>query len=517
VALGAGRGRVARQFALEGLLLAGCGAIGGIVIAAALLSLAALVLPNADVFFRSGVAPGQPRISGAAGLTRIGAGMIGLDGTTLLFTVGLGLLTAVLVSILPAFQASRFRPAPALKSAGGDGPGRAARGVTSRSVLVAVQIGIALMLLSGAGLMLKSAAKLRGTDLGFDPHSVSTVAVNLPSSAYTPETSREFYAQLVSRVRALPGVDVAGLGNCAPPTGACNTTIIWFPPAPRSATSPFISVYWASPTYFDTLHIRRVQGRGFTDADRAGQPKVVLVNETAARTFWPGGNAIGQKVAFGQGGFQDGAEVVGVVADVRYRSIESVPGPQAYIPIAQSNQGTMRLFVRSSMKPAPLIAAVGREIHALDPNLPLIGVKTMEEFVGDAMWRTRVAMWLLVAFAGLALLLTAIGVFGVVAQLVAQRTPEFGLRMALGAQKRDVFSLVLRRGAWMTLAGLALGVAASLGATRAIGVLLYDVSPADPTTLLAVLAVVAVLSLAACYLPARRATRVDPIVAMRSE
>jgi putative ABC transport system permease protein len=292
---------------------------------------------------------------------------------------------------------------------------------------------------------------------------------------------------------------------------------MWFPPARHSDASPVVGIHWATPGYFDTLRIRLLQGRFFGEADRAGQPKVAIVNEAAARTFWPKGNAIGQKIAVGQGGFGEGAEIVGVVADVRYRAIESAAGPQVYVPLAQSYKSGMRLFVRSSLDAANLVPAIGREIHALDPNLPVIGVKTMEGYVRDAMWRTRVATWLLSAFAGVALLLTAIGVFGVMAQTVAQRTPEFGLRMALGAQRRDVLSLVLRRGALITGAGLAAGAFAALATTRVIGALLYDVSPNDPMTFAAVVVGLALVSLAACYVPALRATRVDAIVALRSE
>ena len=517
VALGAGRSRIARQFAVEGLLLAAIGALGGLIVASGLLAAATMVLPDSEVFLRSAVTPGTRRIAGAAGLTRIGAGMIGLDPSTLLFTAGVTVLTALLVSILPAFQASSLRPAQTLKAGGGTSTARGSRGFGSRSSLVAIEIALALVLLAGAGLMLKSAMRLRDTSLGIDPRSVLTAGVSLPSASYTPDAGRNLYAELVARVQTLPGVEVASLGSCPPVTGGCNSTSIWFPPRPHTDISPLISIYWATPGYFDTLRIRVLQGRGFTDADRVGQPKVVVVNETAARTFWPNGNAIGQKIAVGQGGFHDGAEVVGVVSDVRYRAIEAAAGTQVYVPLAQSYQSGMRLFVRSSVDTTNLVAAISREVRALDANLPIIGVKTMEGYVGDAMWRTRVATWLLSAFAALALLLTAIGVFGVMAQTVAQRTQEFGIRMALGAQRRDVLSLVFGRGVLVTGAGLAAGLVASLAATRVIAAFLYDVAPSDPVTLGAVALLLGGVSLAACYVPARRATRVDAIVALRNE
>jgi putative ABC transport system permease protein len=517
VALGAGRGRIARQFGIEGLILAAVGAVAGLAVASVLLTVASVVLPDSDVFFRSAVTPGTPRISGAAGLTRIGAGMIGLDGATLAFTVGLTLLTAVLVSMLPAWQASSLRPAQTLKAAGGTSTSRGSRGFGSRGTLVAVEIALALVLLSGAGLMLKSASHLRSTRIGVDSAGVLTAGISLPRPSYSADATRAFYDQLLGRLRTIPGVDDVGLGNCAPVSGGCNSTSIWFPPREHSPADPSVGIFWASPNYFSVLHIPLLQGRSFNDHDRIGQPRVVLVNETAARTYWPNASAIGQKVAVGQGGFHQGAEVVGVVADVRYRAIESAAGPQVYVPIAQSNQVNMRIFIRSSLDTASLVPSITSAVRSLDANLPVVGVKTVDGYVGDAMWRTRVATWLLSAFAGLALLLTAIGVFGVMAQTVAQRTPEFGIRMALGAQRRDVLGLVLGRGAIVTAAGLAVGLASSLLLTRAIAALLYGVAPNDPSTLGAVALVLGVVSLAACYIPARRATRVDAIVALRNE
>jgi putative ABC transport system permease protein len=517
VALGAPRGRIVRQFGIEGLALAGLGAVGGVVIALGLLSAASAVLPDADIFFRTSVAPGAQRIAGAAGLTRVGARMIGLDGLTLVFTAGVGLLTALLVSVLPAIQASILRPGQSMRLAPGS-PSVAGRGrPIVRGGLVAVQIALALVLLTGSGLMLKSAMHLRQTSLGIDAGDVVTAGLELPSASYRPERGNGFYAELINRLQQQPGLEAVGLASCLPVSGGCNATSIKFPSEPRTGRSPSVGVRWASSGYFDALRIRLVQGRMFTDLDRTGRPKVVLVNEAAVRTFWPDGNALGQRIAVGQGGFQDGAEVIGVVADVRYRAIESAATPDVYLPTSQSYRGNMRLFVRSSLGTAAVVSAIERTVQDLDANLPLISVKTMDASIGDAMWRTRVAAWLLSAFAGLALLLTAIGVFGVMAQVVAQRTSEFGIRMALGARPRDVLSLVLGRAAVMTSIGLAIGLLGSYAATRVIGALLYQVTPTDPATFGIVALVIAGISLTACYVPARRATRVDAVVALRSE
>jgi putative ABC transport system permease protein len=519
VAIGASRGRIVRQFLAEGLLLAGAGAIGGLLVAAALLAGASLLLPDADVFFRSAVAPGRPRIAGAAGLTRIGASMIGLDGITALFTGGVALLAAMLVSLLPAGQASMVRPAEILKAAGRTAAG-SNRWLDTRALLVTTQIALALILLAGAGLMIRSAHRLQATQIGVNPEGLLTVRVDLPRAAYDNERGQAFFAQLLDRVRALPGVESAALGLCPPVSGGCNDTLMWFPPATRPShdgTDPTVGIHWVTPDYFPTVGVKLLQGRSFTEHDRAGQPRVLLVTETAARRFWPNESPIGRRVSVGQGGFHEGAEIIGVVSDVRYRAIESPAIPEVYIPLAQSYQPRLRLFARTALDPASLAPGVVEAVRALDPNLPLSEVKTMDERVADAMWRTRVGAWVLALFAGLALALTAIGIFGVMAQSVAQRTQEIGIRIALGAGARDVLALVLGRTAVLTVAGILVGGAAALALTRLLGALLYGVEPGDPVTFAAVALLLGVIALAAGYFPARRATRVDAIAALRAD
>jgi putative ABC transport system permease protein len=323
----------------------------------------------------------------------------------------------------------------------------------------------------------------------------------------------------VERVRPLPGVESVGLASCPPVSGGCNGTILWFPPARPlgGARDLAVGIHWATPDYFPTLGVRLLRGRFFTDRDRAGQPKVALVNEAAARAIWPNDTPIGKVIAVGQGGFDGGAEVIGIVSNVRYRAIETAATPDVYVALAQSYQPRMRLFVRSRLDIQSLVTTIKREVRALDPNLALSEMKTMEELLGDAMWRTRVSAWLLSACAALALLLTAIGVFGVMAQMVMQRTAEIGIRMALGAQRGDVLALVLGRAVLVTGGGLLIGIGCALGLTRVIATLLYDVEPNDPATFASVALVLALVALAACYVPARRATRVDAVVALRSE
>jgi putative ABC transport system permease protein len=519
VAIGASRGRIMRQFLAEGVVLSALGAAGGLFVAFALLGTAGAVMPEPDVFFRSAVTPGTPRIAGAAGLTRISASMIGLDGMTLAFTGGVALLTAILVSLLPAAQASLLRPVDALKQGKVEG---GARWIDARAVLVTTQVALALILLTGAGLMIRSAERLRETGIGVDPTGLFTVRIDLPSAAYDSDRGQQFFAQLLERVSALPGVRSAALGLCAPVSGGCNGTIVWFPPAKepfRNGRDPSVGIHWITPRFLDTLGVKLVRGRNITDQDRAGQPKVLLVSETAARRLWPNDDPIGKRMWAGQGsaGSGDPSEVVGVVSDVRYRAIETAPAPDVYLPLAQSYQSRMRLFVRSALDPGTLAPAIAREVRALDGNLPLSELRTMDDRVADAMWRTRIGAWLLSAFAALALLLTAIGIFGVMAQAVAQRTAEIGVRMALGAQAQDVLGLVLRRAAVVTAVGIVIGTGSALLLMRLLAALLYGVEPGDPVTFVSVAALLGVIALVAGYIPARRATRVDAIAALRAE
>jgi putative ABC transport system permease protein len=518
-AIGATRGRIVRQFLAEGFLLAGVGALGGLAIAIALLAGAALVLPDSDVFFRSAVAPDRPRIIGASGLTRIGASMIGLDRMTVLFTGGIGLLAAMLVSLLPAGQASMLRPADVLKS-GGKAAAGGGRGLDARALLVTAQIALALVLLTGAGLMIRSVQRLQGTGIGINPEGLLTVRVDLPRAAYDDERGLTFFSRLIDRIRALPGIESAALGLCAPVSGGCNDTLLWFPPAPgprHDGTDLVVGIHWVTPDYFATVGVTVLRGRNFTEHDRAGQPKVLLVTETAARRIWPNEDPVGKRIAVGQGGFHVGSEVIGVVSDVRYRAIETAAIPDVYVPLAQSYQSRMRLFIRTRLDPAALAPAVANEIRGLDANLPLSEVKTMDERVGDAMWRTRVGAWVLALFASLAVLLTAVGIFGVMAQAVAQRTSEIGIRMALGAEAGDVLGLVLGRAAILTVVGIAIGTAFALALTRFLGALLYGVEPGDPLTFISVAVLLGAVALLAGYIPARRATRVDAMEALRAE
>jgi putative ABC transport system permease protein len=520
-AVGGSRLRIARQVFIEALLLTASGAVVGLIIADGLLRGAAALLPESDVFFRSPIAPGVSRLGGAAGLTRISAAMIGLDWPTLFFTCAIAVLAGALIALVPALTLSSPRSVDLVKGAGGPTTASGFGRFGTRAWLVTVQISLALVLLTGAGLMLKSAFRLQATDIGIDPENVLTARLVLPPAAYNQEKGGAFFLSVADVLRAVPGVESVAFGNCAPVSGGCNSTSLWFPRQGERrgvGVDPLVGVYWATPDYFAVLKIQLIAGRGFTEQDRLGRPKVVLVNEAAARALWPNDTPVGKIVAVGQGGFhEDEAEVIGVVSNVRYQTIEAPPRADVYLPLAQSYQGRMLLFVRSRTDPGTLAASLRHEVGALDPTLPLSDVKTMQQRLGDAIWRTRVATWLFSVFAALALLLTAIGVFGVMAQTVSQRTPEIGLRMALGAHARDVLQLVVMRAMIFSVIGIGIGILLALGLSRFMTALLYQVEPHDRATLVTVAVLVWAVSLMGCFVPALCATRVNPAVALRAE
>jgi len=493
LAVGANRGRLVRQLLTESLLLAVLGAVASV--ALAYVGVRALEAVN-------------PAFGGRlSGLALLGLTSIRLDTRALLFTFAIALATGVLFGLIPALQGSRGRLRPSGSGA-----------LTGKSALVVVEVALAVILLTGAGLMLKSFGRLVATRSGVDPDNVLTMRINLPESMFTTG-STAFFEPLEKRVAALPGVLSAGMSNCHALAGGCNGTVIWFrdrPPVPRGS-EPSTGVHFVSPDYFKTMRIPLLRGRWFTAADRKGSPKVVVISDSAARRFWPGEDPIGRPIAVGQGGFNDRAEVIGVVGDVRYGQMDEPPQPDVYIPHLQSSRSSLVLFVRTAGNPAALTQAVEREVHALDKNLPVYDVKTMNERIRDATSRARFSAVLLAVFAAIALVLAAVGIYGVMSYLVTQRTREIGIRIALGAGSADVLSLVVRRGATLALAGIAIGVAGALASTRVLATLLYEVKPGDPSTYITIAAVLAAVALLASYIPARRASSVDPSSALRAE
>jgi putative ABC transport system permease protein len=509
LALGAGRLRIVRQLLTENLVLSFAGMAVGVLVAVASVRAAAAWMPDLR-----GILRGEQ-----AGLTRVGAAMIGVDPQMALMAVGLAVATAMLFGLLPAWQAARRDLTVAIKPGSGGSLSQGFRGFTLRNALVVGELALALVMLVSAGLMLKSLVRLSGTDLGFRPDRVVTFRLALPAEAYPPERRTQFVEQFLARLKARPEVEAVGFGHCAPVSGGCNGTLARFPdrpPVPRGS-EPIIGVTWASPDYFSTLGIRLVRGRWFGEQDREGQPKVVVINETAAKRFWKSEDPIGKRLSLSMGGFRDGAEVIGIAADVRYRSVEAPPGADAYIPVLQSPRPLGMFFVRSRVPPSTLLPVVREQLAALDRDLPLSDVKTMDERYGEATWRTWTIGALLALFAGLAVVLALVGIFGVLAQGVAQRTREIGVRMALGAERGDILRMVLGRASAMAALGVAAGLGVAWFAARLLKALLYEVEPHDLSVLSALALLLFLVAVAASYIPARRATRVDPLEALRSE
>jgi len=509
-ALGAGRFRLMRQLLTESLLLALLGGVLGVLVARWGVALLMNFRPSDNAQFWTSYAHTLDFFT------------VELDWRVLGFNFALALLTGVLFGLFPAIQSSFSNVNETLKEgAGGAGIGfRNLRRLSARSLLVVGELALSLVLLAGAGLMIKSLAHLQSVSLGFVPENLMTMAV--PSRTARPE----FYEQLLARVQALPGVEQASLGSTAPLLGQATITVIGIEGRTDNQktgqTEPVgVGVHSISPGYFKTLRVNLLKGRVFTDQDRAGAPRVALINQTAAETFFPGEEPLGKRIQVGVGASYETAEksveIVGVVADVRYGQLEAAIEPDVYLSSLQPTDEAQTLIVRTRVDPAAMTAAVRREVLALDRNVPLTAIRTMKERVAEVTSRTRFIAALLGLFAGLALLLAGIGIYGVIAYNVSARTREIGIRLALGAQRSDVLRLVLGDGLKLIAAGLALGALAAAAVLRVLQTQLFGVRTTDPLTFAAVVLLLAGAGLLACYLPARRAAKVDPLSALRHD
>jgi putative ABC transport system permease protein len=499
-ALGAGRSRLVRQLLTESVMLAMIGAGFG------------LLLAVWGVAFLTSLKPeGIPRLEN-----------VRVDGIVILFTMGIALVTGVLFGLAPAFTATRGLSA-SLKEAG-RGAVTNRGGSRVRGALVVAELALAVMLLAGAGLLMRSFVKLQAVDPGFRPEQALSFELTLPDARYAEDPQRiAFFDQLLPRLRALPGVRAADAVMGLPLSGL--NFIISFqvegrPPIPP-AQQPAMEVRVATPGYFSTVGIPLKRGRGFTEADRAGTPRVVLITESAARQFFPNEDPIGKKIKLGWGRGpgkpRAGGEVVGIVGDVKEAGLDEPNPPQIYMPFRQWPVGFMSVVLKTATPPTSLADAAREEVYAVDSNLPVSNVRTLDEVVARSISQPRFYMLLLTIFAAVALLLAAIGIFGVLSYAVAQRTREIGIRMALGAQERTVISLVVREAMTLVMLGVVSGTIAALLLSRTMTRMLFSVTPTDPTTFASVAAALLVVALFASYLPARRATRVDPIVALRTE
>ena len=509
LALGASRLRVVRLFMTESLLLAIAGGLAGLATAYGAIVAGAALLPDLGL-----VLAGQTN-----GLMLVGLTNLGFDWRTMLFTVAIVAATPTLFGLGPAWRASRRDLTMTMKAGGSGAVPEGGRRRAVGPLLIVGEVALALVLLSAGGLMLKSVARLHATELGFNPDALLTIRLPMPPGQYDSPRARQLVTQLLDRLKANGQLEAVAYGSCAPISGWCNGTTVRFPgrPQPPNTPSPLVGVLWTSPEYFETLGIRLVKGRVFNEHDRTDRPKVVVINEAAARAFWPNGDPIGQRISVGQGGFGDGAEVIGVVADVRYEAVETSVGPDVYLPLLQSAKRGGVIFVRGRTLPEQLVPAIRQEIHALDPDLPLVDVKMMDARFGDATWRTRMSAWLLGTFSALALVLAAVGIYGVVSQSVAQRSRELGVRVALGASGEDILRLVLGRAFAFALSGVVVGLALAFPAMQLLTSLLYQVRPGDPAVLFTLALTLLAVAVFASYLPARRATRVDPLTALKAE
>ena len=510
LAIGASRGQLIRQLLTESLVLAIAGGAVGTLLAWFCVRALSAIDPAATM-----TSLGRS----LQGLSSLVLSSIRIDGTALAFTLLVAAATAVLFGLVPAVRASRVAVSAALRGGEDAERNRRIRPLAGRGVLVSAEIALTLVLLIAAGLTIKSLATLLSTNVGFDPRHVLTVRISLPEGTYTPESSDPFFSGLLTRVREIPGVTSAALGNCPPLAGGCNETTITFldrPPVP-GGEGPAAGVHFITPGYLESLRVPLLRGRDFTPADRKGTPKVVLINETAARRFWPGEDPLGKRIGVPQGGFQDGAEIVGIVGDMHFTSTEEPPKPDVFISYHQTSRRSAMLYIRTAGAPEAIVGAVRRTVASIDRSLPVYDVKTMAERAAAATARSRYSATLLAVFAAIALVLAGVGVYGVTAYDVTQRTREIGIRMALGADRRAVLALILRQGLALTLVGTAFGLAVAYAVTRGLQALLYGVAPTDSATFIIITALMAAVATVACVVPAGRAMRINPLIAIRQE
>jgi putative ABC transport system permease protein len=496
-ALGARRWRIVRQLLTESLLLGAAGGALGLLMAVWGLDLLLAAIPIKLPFWMK----------------------FGLDLRVLGFTFGVSLLTGLGFGILPALQASRTNLNDTLKEGGRSAASTGRQ--RSRSLFVVAEIALSLVLLVGAGLMMRSFLRLQSVNPGLNPAGVMTMRINLPRLKYTEETRRaDYYRQLMERLRALPGVDAAGAVSTLPLSGNTwgrSLTVEGFPVL-SVGQAPLIQHNVITPGYFRTLGIPLLEGRDFTDADIENGPKITIIDERIAREYWPNESAIGKRIRFGPPeGNEPWHTIVGVVGAVRHERLEATTRNSVYLPHTEIPTGRMSLVVRTAAKPELLIEPVRGQIRELDPDLPITNVRTMGEVVARSVWQPRLYTILFGIFAAVALLLAAVGLYGVMAYTVTIRTHEIGLRMALGAQAGDVLKLIAGQGIKLVMIGVATGLGAALLLTRLMSSLLFSTSASDPLTFTGIAVLLTMVALLACWIPARRATKVDPMVALRYE
>ena len=500
-ALGAGRFRLIRQLLTESVILSLVGAGLGLLLAVWSVELLIDLQPQ-----------GIPRLND-----------VRVDSTVITFTLALAVLTGLIFGLVPAFQSTRSRLASTLKE-GGRGALTTHGGTRMRGALVIAEMALAVMLLTGAGLLIRSFVRLASVDPGFHVEQALTFELSLPESRYEQEARQiAFFEQLLPRLRSVPGVQDVGAVLSLPLSGS--SLVLTFevagrPPVPP-AQQPAIQVRVATAEYFRTIGIPLERGRMFNDLDREGTQPVVLLTQAAVRQYFPNEDPIGKRITLGWGRGpgtpRAGGEVIGVIGDVKNAGLDEADPPQLYLPYRQWPVQSMSVVLKTSIPPASVTDAARREVYAVDDSIPISNLRTLEQIVSRSISQPRFYMTLLAIFASVALLLAAIGIFGVLSYAVSQRTREIGIRMALGARERTVVGLIVRHAMILACAGVVLGVFAAYFLSSTLSTLLYSTTPRDPLTFASVAGLLLLVALFASYIPARRATRVDPIVALRAE
>jgi len=497
-AIGAGRGQLIRQLLTESLLLAVLGGGLGLLIATWGTTVVAAAGSKINPMFQD----------------------IHLDTRCLAFTVGVSILTGFIFGLAPALQISKPNLAESLKETG-RGSGPAASRNRLRSGLVISEIAMTLVLLVCAGLLIRTVARLRNVDAGFNANNILAMNIGLPAAKYPkPENVIAFNKEIVERITALPGVKAAGTTSVLPLSANFDGRglAVEDHPKPRGEEIT-VDLYVTTPGYLQAMEIPLLSGRMITDQDTKDSPNVALINKTMAAQLWPNQDPLGKRIKFpgNDKNPQPWRTIVGTVSDVSQYALDKAPPMQIYLPHSQFPTSLNSIVVRTQNEPSAIIGAIRREIQAVDKDQAVFNVTTLEQLIRDSILIRRFFMLLLLVFAALALILAAVGIYGVMSYVASQRTYEIGIRMALGAQANDVLKLIMGNGMALTLIGIVAGLAGAFALTRLMAGLLFGVSATDAITFLSVSVGLTLVALLACYIPARRATKVDPLVALRYE
>jgi predicted permease len=492
LSLGANRWRLVRQLLTESFLIAGLAGIVGIAVAYWTYGLLMAFAPPTDMPINFGLR---------------------LDATTFAYAVVASLLTGLFFGLMPALQASRADTIHAIKEEAGRSASGGRRGNRLRHTLVVVQVAVCLVLLIGASLFVRSLQAAQHIDPGFDPEGVLIASVDLVPNGYTPDTGRQFQRRLLEQVSGLPGIQSSALARQVPLgiSGTSSTGVRIDGYTPQADEEVNIIYNSVGPRYFETMRIPIAQGREFTREDSREAAPALIVNETMARRFWPGREALGGRVQIGKENFT----VVGIARDIKYGQLNETPIPYMYFSLDQSFSSQIVLHVRSSAPPATVLGAIRDVVRTLDGNLPLYDSRTLEEHMRSAVFAQRMGANLLGVMGALAVILAAVGLYGVIAYAVSQRTQELGIRLALGAAPGDLLTMVLRQGVVITSIGLAIGLVLALGVTGFMQSMLPGITPRDPVTFIGVPTMLMAVAAIAALIPARRAGAVDPVVALR--